>query len=77
MAGQLQDMAKQLYNPPAPQPVAQADIPKPTLLQGVVQNCEGYLGRQSKILKRWKKEWLQVVAGEWLGDNAVQVEGGS
>lgn len=62
-------MAKHLhlYDPPAPQPIAQpAEDPRPLLQQGCVQDCEGFLSRQSKILKRWKTDWLEVIAGEQI-----------
>ena len=50
--------------PPVPQPIQQTeDSPQPTLQQGYIQECEGYLYRQSRILKRWKREWLKIVPG--------------
>ena len=58
-------MASQIDAPPAPQPIQRAeDGPRPSLQQGYIQNCEGYLHRKTKILKRWKKEWLKVVTGK-------------
>ena len=50
--------------PPAPQVVHVAETgPQLTLHQGRVQGCEGYLLRKTKILKRWKKQWITVVPG--------------
>ena len=58
-------MASQLEGPPAPQPIQQAESgPAPTLQQGLFQGCEGHLRRQSKILKRWKVEWLKIEPGK-------------
>ena len=51
--------------PPAPQPVQQPDQEREaTLKEGYIQSCEGYLKRRTKILKQWKKEWLNVVPGK-------------
>lgn len=53
-----------LDGPPAPQPIQQAEGgPRPTLQQGYIQVCEGHLRRKSKILKRWKEEWLKIIPG--------------
>ena len=50
--------------PPAPQVVQVAETGSQlTLHQGRVQGCEGYLHRKTKILKRWKKQWIKVVPG--------------
>ena len=63
----------QYYEHPAPQPVQDpVEENSPTLLQGIVQDFEGYLNRQSRILKRWKKEWLKVEPGN-LKDFSVIV----
>ena len=37
-----------------------------SMQQGCVQRCECYLSRQSKILKRWKMEWLKLEPGKGL-----------
>lgn len=51
--------------PPAPQLVQVAEVaPEPTLQQGVIQGCEGYLNRKTRILKRWKKQWIKIVPGK-------------
>ena len=58
-------MATQVDTPPVPQPIQQAESgPAPTLQEGCFQGCEGYLRRQSKILKRWKLEWLKIEPGK-------------
>lgn len=63
--------------PPAPQPVQQAAAaPTPTLQQGYIQGHEGHLLRKTKILKRWKKEWLKIVPGEKI-DNAHSIGWGN
>lgn len=58
-------MASSTEAPPPAQPIQQAEAaPAPTLLQGQVQGFEGHLHRKTKILKRWKKEWLKIAPGE-------------
>lgn len=48
-----------------PQLIHQAEGgPATTLKQGCSQYYEGYLRRQSKILKRWKLEWLKIEPGK-------------
>lgn len=47
---------------PTPQPIETR--PAPTMREGYFQGCEGYLKRKSKILKRWKLEWLKVEPGK-------------
>ena len=60
-------MASQHEEPPAPQPVqAPVEQERPLLLEGYIQSCEGYLERKTKILKRWKKEYLKVAPGMML-----------
>ena len=50
--------------PPALQPVQAPEQKKqPTLVEGRFQFCEGHMKRRSKILKRWKKEYIEVVPG--------------
>ncbi len=50
--------------PPPDAPVQQAMRERePSLKEGFIQPCQGYLRRRSKILRRWKKEWLDVVPG--------------
>lgn len=50
--------------PPADAPVQQARRERePSLKEGYIQPCQGYLRRRSSILRRWKKEWLDVVPG--------------
>ena len=57
-------MATQNEAPPALQPVqAPAEQQRPLLLEGYIQECEGYLERKTKILKRWKKEYFKVAPG--------------
>lgn len=57
-------MATQHEAPPALQPVqAPAEQQRPLLLEGYIQECEGYLERKTKILKRWKKEYFKVAPG--------------
>ena len=54
--------------PPAPQPVQQLpNEPAPTLQEGCVQGCQGYLKRRTKILKRWKKQWFSIAPGKQAG----------
>ena len=36
-----------------------------TLQEGYIQECQGYLERKSRILKRWKKRWISVEPGEF------------
>ncbi len=58
-------MASHVEVPPASQPIQQAESgPAPTLQEGYFQGYEGHLRRQSKILKRWKLEWLKVEPGK-------------
>ena len=58
-------MASQAEAPIALQPVqAPAEQPRPLLLEGYIQSCEGYLERKTKILKRWKTEYFRVTPGE-------------
>ena len=58
-------MASQHEAPPAPQPVqAPAEQPRLLLLEGYIQECEGYLERKTKILKRWKKEYFKIAPGK-------------
>lgn len=50
--------------PPALQPVQSPEQEKqPTLVEGHFQSCEGHLERRTKILKRWKKEYIKVIPG--------------
>ncbi len=50
---------------PADAPVQQAVRERePSLQEGCIQPCQGYLRRRSSILRRWKKEWLDVVPGK-------------
>ena len=64
-SGTVPVMASQVDAPPAPQPVQQAAAPPPPVLQqGYIQGYEGHLHRRTKILKRWKKEWLKIVPGK-------------
>ena len=58
-------MASQnVEEPPALQPVQSPEQEKqPTLVEGHFQSCEGHMERRSKILKRWKKEYIKVVPG--------------
>ena len=52
--------------PPALQPVQAPEQEKqPTLVEGHFQSCEGHMERRSKILKRWKKEYIKVVPGQY------------
>ena len=37
----------------------------PELKEGSIQNCHGYLMRRTKYLKRWKKEFVDIVPGEF------------
>jgi len=39
---------------------------QPDLKEGRVQECSGYLMRRSKYLKRWKKEFIDIVPGEYI-----------
>ena len=39
---------------------------QPTLVEGNFQLCEGHIERKSKILKRWKKEYIKVIPGTSL-----------
>ena len=36
----------------------------PELKEGIIQQCDGYLMRRTKYLKRWKKEYVNVVPGK-------------
>ncbi|XP_019856009.1 PREDICTED: collagen alpha-1(XXVII) chain-like, partial [Amphimedon queenslandica] len=36
-----------------------------TLQEGSVQTCSGYVEKQSRILKRWKKRWLIITPGQY------------
>lgn len=55
--------------PPALQPVQSPEQEKqPTLVEGHFQSCEGHMERRSKILKRWKKEYIKVIPGASRGD---------
>jgi len=38
----------------------------PTLQEGRVQGCQGYLTKRTKILKRWKNEprWFTIAPGK-------------
>ena len=46
------------------QPVQAAEQEKqPTLVEGCFQSCEGHIQRRSKILRRWKKEYIKVIPG--------------
>jgi hypothetical protein len=38
------------------------------LVEGHIQQCSGFLERQSKHLKRWKKEYIEIVVGELMYD---------
>ena len=50
--------------PPDLQPVQSPEQEKqPTLVEGSFQSCEGHIERRSKILKRWKKEYIKVIPG--------------
>ena len=46
----------------------------PELKEGHIQQCDGYLMRRTKYLKRWKKEYVSVNPGEkghaWHAENA-------
>ena len=58
----IQSMAEA---PPTLQPVqAPEEQPRPLLLEGYIQTCEGYLERKTKILKRWKTEYFRVAPGK-------------
>lgn len=48
---------------PAAAPVQQTTQRKPSLKEGHIQSCQGYVQRRSKILKRYKKEWLDIIPG--------------
>ena len=37
---------------------------RPSLVEGYFHSCEGQIERRSKILKRWKKEYIKVIPGE-------------
>ena len=37
---------------------------RPSLVEGYFHSCEGHIERRSKILKRWKKEYIKVVPGK-------------
>ena len=58
-------MASQIaLEEPQLQPVQAAEQEKqPTLVEGHFQSCEGHMKRRSKILKRWKKEYIKVIPG--------------
>ena len=47
------------------QPVqASGQVPKrPTLREGLFQSYEGHIQRRTKILKRWKHEYIKVIPG--------------
>ena len=50
--------------PPPLQAVQAAEQEKkPILVEGCFQSCEGHIQRRSKILKRWKKEYIKVIPG--------------
>ena len=50
--------------PPPLQAVQAAEQEKqPILVEGRFQSCEGHIQRRSKILKRWKKEYIKVIPG--------------
>ena len=50
--------------PPALQPVqSPVQEKQPTLVEGSFQSCEGHIERRTKILKRWKKEYIKVIPG--------------
>ena len=36
---------------------------RPILVEGYFHSCEGQIERRSKILKRWKKEYIKVIPG--------------
>lgn len=61
-----QDLLEALLaeEPPALQQVQSPEQEKrPTLVEGSFQSCEGHIERRSKILKRWKKEYIKVIPG--------------
>lgn len=61
MASQTDTPAEE---PPALQPVLLPEQEKqPILTEGHFQSCEGHMERRSKILKRWKKEYIKVIPG--------------
>ena len=38
---------------------------RPSLVEGHFHPCEGQIERRSKILKRWKKEYIKVIPGRY------------
>ena len=61
--------------PPALQPVqAPVQQERPLLVEGYIQACEGYLERKTKVLKRWKKEYLKVVPGKQINVQCADTE---
>ena len=46
---------------------------QPTLVEGYFQSCEGHMKRRSKILKRWKKEYIKVIPGILYSYNIMPV----
>ena len=53
---------------------------QPTLVEGYFQPCEGHMKRRSKILKRWKKEYIKVIPGSyctslyWVSGSHIGIE---
>jgi len=62
---------------PAPQPVHGAAVARPpTLVSGRVQPFRGYLTRRTKIVKRWKKNWIEIEPGEKPTENLCSLRCG-
>lgn len=56
------------YVAPAPQPVEAAEGERPpTLVSGKVQHYKGFLTRRTTVLKRWKKQWIEIEPGKSAG----------
>ena len=36
---------------------------RPSLIEGSFHSCEGQIQRRSKILKRWRSEYIKVIPG--------------
>ena len=60
MASQIVLQEPQQHSVQAPEQEKQ-----PTLVEGYFQSCEGHMKRRSKILKRWKKEYIKVIPGSY------------
>ena len=56
--------AGESYVAPAPQLVQEAEAARPpTLVSGAVQRYQGYVTRKTTLLKRWKKQWIEIEPG--------------